>query len=186
MKQIVLTLCILLFLAIVANAACYKCKTSKGTVFTDSPPQDAECELLGQCTNTYSESMEQELKARDAALTKATSLQRQNEAKDKERMLSEIQRRKEQSDSDQRKRDIQSKQNELNSMVKSVTPNKLNDYKKQVSDIAIKKGEIDRLSNQSKPESVRQNDATNNRIRDIEFKQRQLESDREFDKIGKR
>lgn len=149
MKRIALTLCVLLALVTASNAACYNCKTSKGTLFTDNPPQDAECEWLGRCSKTYSEEQQRASKAKDALYDQATAIRYQKEEADKNRNIAEIQRRNDRSNSEQREREIQGKQNELNSMVKRLAPGKLNDYMKQVNEIANKKGEIDRLSNQN-------------------------------------
>lgn len=67
MKRTALALCIVMSMATAANAACYKCVTDKGVVlFTDSPPQNAKCEWLSNCTSTYSEELERENEARDA------------------------------------------------------------------------------------------------------------------------
>jgi hypothetical protein len=102
MKQIVLTLCILLSLGIVANAACYKCKTSKGTVFTDSPLQDADCEMLAKCNNTYSEALERQLKSKDEAQDRETAARRRNEEKEKIKINAEIKHQKAIADQKQR------------------------------------------------------------------------------------
>jgi hypothetical protein len=67
MKRTALTLCMVMVMATVANAACYKCINSKGILsFTDNPPQDAKCEWLSNCNSTYSEELERKNEARDA------------------------------------------------------------------------------------------------------------------------
>jgi hypothetical protein len=66
-RTALMTLCMAMVMATVANAACYKCVNSNGIVsFTDNPPQDAKCEWLSTCSSTYSEELERENEARDA------------------------------------------------------------------------------------------------------------------------
>ena len=48
MKRILLTLCVFIALASLANAGFYSCVDKNGNTFlTDNPPQDAKCESNG-------------------------------------------------------------------------------------------------------------------------------------------
>ena len=118
MKRITLTLCVLLAMVTVSDSACWKCKTAKGVLFTDTPPQkDADCEWLGRCSNTYNEATDRESKAKDAALTQRTSEQRQRESEDKRRNEADVRQRNAQSYAEQVEREKRASQNELNSKV---------------------------------------------------------------------
>jgi hypothetical protein len=67
MKRTALTLCVIMAMGTLANAACYKCVNSKGDVsFTDNPSQDVKCEWLAKCSSTYNEEMERENEKKDA------------------------------------------------------------------------------------------------------------------------
>lgn len=55
MMRIALSFLVLLTLVSTTEAACWKCRTTKGIIFTDNPLQDTECERLASCSNTVSE-----------------------------------------------------------------------------------------------------------------------------------
>jgi hypothetical protein len=79
MKGILLTLCVFIALASLANAEFYNCVDKDGNTFlTDNPPQDAKCESKGTDNESANQQQQSDVEAQQKNPDDKATSQKEN------------------------------------------------------------------------------------------------------------